>query len=140
MSSYSVPFRKFKEQAKAAKQRGIEWQLTYEQWLEIWMESGKWHQRGKRIGQYVMSRKGDVGAYAVGNVFICLHSENVKDGYRNKPGKHGGHLTLGMGKGWFMSRGKYVACVRHNVIGRFRTQAEAEAAYQAKVAEIKAAA
>lgn len=140
MSYVHTPIKKFQVQRRNAGRRGIGWELTFEQWLVIWMESGKWPQRGQHIGQYVMARKGDVGPYSVDNVFICLHSENIKDGYRNKPGKCGGHLILGTGKGWWLSDGKYVAAVRGVVLGRFKTQQEAETAYQSKIAEIRAAA
>jgi len=63
-----------------AKHRGIEFKLTYEQWWSIWQQSGKWEQRGPGIGQYVMSRINDKGAYEIGNVFIQPASENKQQG------------------------------------------------------------
>ena len=68
-----------------AKYRGIPFLLTYDQWLEIWLQSGKWDQRGARRGQYVMARPGDKGAYEVGNVVICLAEENRAERNRNYP-------------------------------------------------------
>lgn len=68
-----------------AKHRGIPFLLTYEQWLEIWLESGKWHQRGWRRGQYVMARPGDKGAYEVGNVVIRLAEDNRAERNQNYP-------------------------------------------------------
>ena len=63
-----------------AKHRGIIFNLTYEEWWDIWQKSGKWNQRGAGMNQYVMSRFNDAGAYQIGNVFIQLASENKKDG------------------------------------------------------------
>ena len=63
-----------------AKQRGIEFKLTYEQWWEIWQQSGKWEQRGAGMNQYVMSRFNDKGAYVYDNVFIQPASENKREG------------------------------------------------------------
>ena len=63
-----------------AKDRGIEFNLTYEEWWDIWQKSGKWEQRGAGMNQYVMSRYNDKGAYIVGNVFIQLASENKREG------------------------------------------------------------
>ena len=75
---------KFAVQRRTAAQRNIKFQLTYEQWLQIWMDSGHLPQRGKGEGMYVMSRHGDKGPYAVGNVSIILHAENVRDGRLGK--------------------------------------------------------
>ena len=59
-----------------AKTRNIAFLLTFEEWTTIWLESGKWEQRGRRKGQYVMARFGDVGPYEIGNVHICTCQEN----------------------------------------------------------------
>lgn len=56
--------------------RGIPFLLSYWEWGTIWIESGRWEQRGSRRGQYVMARLGDQGAYELGNVVICLAEEN----------------------------------------------------------------
>lgn len=55
-------------QRNAAKNRGIEWKLTFREWIGIW--DGHWEQRGRGHGM-VMCRKRDQGAYEVGNVFIA---------------------------------------------------------------------
>ncbi len=57
----------------------IEFRLSFEQWLDIWMASGKWHKRGRLKGCYCMSRHNDIGHYEVGNVKIITHSENVSE-------------------------------------------------------------
>lgn len=62
--------------------RGIEFKLTFDQWWGIWQRSGHWEKRGNRKGHYVMCRKGDIGPYAVGNVYIGSFSHNTAD--RNK--------------------------------------------------------
>jgi hypothetical protein len=80
--------RHFDKQKANSKFRGIEFALTFEQWWDIWQQSGKWDQRGCKKGQYVMSRVGDVGPYAVGNVFIQQHKQNSIDanfGRKHRP-------------------------------------------------------
>lgn len=67
---------KYSCQKSKAKHRGIDFELTFEEWWNIWQQSGKWEQRGCRKGQYVMSRNNDTGPYAVGNVFIQLAQDN----------------------------------------------------------------
>ncbi len=81
------PEVQYKQQQTHAKQREIEFNLTFDQWYSIWVESGHYEDRGKRIGQYCMSRCGDKGAYEVGNVFIQLHSKNVSDGFKHRAKK-----------------------------------------------------
>jgi len=70
----------FGYQRRSAKQRNIDFELTYEEWLEIWMSSGFAHLRGKGTGTYCMARHNDIGPYAVGNVSIISFEQNVIDG------------------------------------------------------------
>ena len=68
-----------------ARRRGIEFDLTYEQWKDIWFSSGHYEQRGVRKDEYVMARLGpDVGPYAVGNVVIQLSGVNNSDGHKGQ--------------------------------------------------------
>jgi len=76
-------FRKQKYQAE--KKRNIEFRLTFDQWLDIWEKSGHLEERGRRKGEFVMSRNGDDGAYEIGNVFIQPHSSNASDAKKGKP-------------------------------------------------------
>lgn len=72
-----------------AKQRGIPFKLSFEDWYKIWHESGYWEKRGNKKGCYVMSRIGDNGAYKIGNVFIYEFHRNFTDGkkkIKRKPG------------------------------------------------------
>jgi hypothetical protein len=65
-----------------AKARGVPFQLTYRQWLAVWTLSGKWRRRGREPRQYVMCRKGDRGAYAIGNVYIATNAYNMREANR----------------------------------------------------------
>jgi uncharacterized membrane protein len=71
--------QKYNRQKFNAKPRGIPFLITFEEWCYVWEQSGKWEQRGKGRGKYVMARFGDKGAYEIGNVFIQLHGDNLKD-------------------------------------------------------------
>ena len=75
--------RHYHAQKANAKVRGIPFELTYEEWLDIWMSSGFAHLRGKGIGKYCMGRYNDTGPYAVGNVCIIPHEKNVYDGNKD---------------------------------------------------------
>ena len=80
--------RKWWNQKQSAKQRGIGWDFSFEDWLDFWISSGHWHQRGiKSADAYVMSRIGDQGPYHPNNVVIKTNKENVLEGNigRNKP-------------------------------------------------------
>ena len=71
--------KQYHTQKAHAKERGIGFDLTYEEWLYIWTTSGHLHQRGSTKDGYVMSRVNDEGPYRVGNVFIQTHVQNIKD-------------------------------------------------------------
>ncbi len=74
-------YRKLYTQQKSnARHRGVPFLLTLDEWKSIWLESGKWDQRGRGAEKYCMCRKGDVGAYEVGNVFIDLGKNNISSG------------------------------------------------------------
>ena len=79
---------RFTMQRLNAAQRGILWLLTFEQWWDIWQQSGKWHLRGTRVGQYVMARKRDRGAYKVGNVEIITVEQNHSYASKHKTKAH----------------------------------------------------
>ena len=80
-----TPKKRYQEQKDAAKQRGIEFKLTFDEWWSIWEQSGKYEQRGCRKGQYVMSRVNDTGPYEVGNVFIQTCGGNNSDAHKGRP-------------------------------------------------------
>lgn len=83
-----IPRRQYKNQKNTAKQRGIEWDITFEEWIAWWQGTGHYHERGCRAGQYVMGRIGDVGPYELSNI-ICLRIEenSVLPRYASKPGE-----------------------------------------------------
>ena len=71
-------------QERNALNRGIQFMLSFEQWLAIWTESGKLDQRGRGAEKFCMCRNDDVGPYEIGNVFIGTGRENVRDGNLGK--------------------------------------------------------
>jgi hypothetical protein len=70
------PAKAYDDQKRHAEARGIPWDFDYASWLEMWLVSGKWEQRGKKSGQYCMCRFFDVGAYSPKNCYIGLTDEN----------------------------------------------------------------
>lgn len=95
-----TPIGAFVRQRVNARWRDIPWELSFAQWWGIWRASGKWEQRGRGQG-YVMCRQGDVGPYAVGNVFIASARENTSSGTHKKS-----ELPIGVAKkkGGFIAR------------------------------------
>lgn len=76
--------RTYTQHKSNAKARGIEFRLTLDEWKQIWLDSGKWEQRGRGADKYCMCRIGDAGCYEIGNVFIGLGKTNVRDGNLGK--------------------------------------------------------
>lgn len=71
--------KRFRQQRADAKFRGIRFDLTFSDWLQIWSESGHLHERGSGKGRYVMARLGDRGPYRVDNVKIITHEQNSSE-------------------------------------------------------------
>lgn len=69
-------------QLRNAAARGIPFRLTFPQWMQVWRASGHFHDRGRGIGKFCMSRFQDRGAYEVGNVYIQLATENSSEAIR----------------------------------------------------------
>lgn len=76
--------RAYRQHRASARGRRIGFELTFSQWLNIWLESNHLLERGCKRGHFVMSRPGDRGPYAVGNVEIILHGENAAQAHRGK--------------------------------------------------------
>jgi hypothetical protein len=72
-----TPLRAFARQRENAHKRGVEFKFKLWEWWSVWRDSGKWEDRGLQVGQYVMCRIGDVGAYEPSNVFIDTSINNV---------------------------------------------------------------
>lgn len=127
----TTPLRAYQHQRTAAlNKRGIEWNLTLMAWWGIWDASGHWSDRGIGRGWH-MCRKGDQGAYEVGNVFIGEGVGNLSAAAKNAD------LPIGVA---YTARGKskpYRAYCnvygRQRHIGMFSTVEEAEQAYRKAV-------
>ena len=70
-------YRQFYSHKVSAAQRGIKFDLTYEQWLAIWGD--KIVDRGVCADQFGMLRTRDEGGYELGNVRIGSPKENAQD-------------------------------------------------------------
>ena len=72
-----TPRKAYDDQKRHAETRGIEWLFTYEEWLEMWLVSGRWTERGRGLDQFCMCRFGDEGPYSRRNCFIATGQENL---------------------------------------------------------------
>ena len=68
-----------------AKQRGIAFEIEFDDWLQWWKDTGHYHERGNKRGQYVMGRIGDVGPYKLGNIVCIQAQENSVAPHAGKP-------------------------------------------------------
>ena len=71
------PRTRFSQHRASAKARGIEFNLTFEQWWQLW--EPHWEKRGQKSHEMCMCRKADIGAYEVGNVRIATNKENQQE-------------------------------------------------------------
>jgi hypothetical protein len=69
--------QQYRIQKENARKRNIIFDLSYEQWLEIWGD--KISQRGRGRGKYCMARNNDTGPYNIDNVRIIPFEENNRE-------------------------------------------------------------
>lgn len=67
--------RSFRSSRSGAEKRGIPWRLTLDEYVTLWAPYQ--HLRGS--ADYAMCRTGDTGDYALGNVRIDTHAQNMTD-------------------------------------------------------------
>lgn len=100
LREYNSAAHKYVIQRQSAKTRGVEWSLSFPEWLGIWIESGCWEMRGRADGtKYCMCRRGDTGPYSANNVFIDTVANNSRDGIGKALRNHGGHIGRKRGSG-----------------------------------------
>ena len=73
--------QQFWNHKQRAKRKGVPFELSMDEWYKIWIDSGHYHEKGTKRGQYVMSRYGDKGGYTVDNVYIQTVGENTKEAF-----------------------------------------------------------
>ena len=69
-------YKAFVSQKNGAKRRGIEWRLTFDQWLDWWGDDI--YKRGSGAHCLQMQRRFDAGAYELGNISKGLPKENMR--------------------------------------------------------------
>lgn len=82
---------KYERQEISARNRGINWEFTYETWLEWWTDTGKLDKRGRKSQEYCMCRIGDKGSYSPSNVYCATNADNVRDAFKNGKKPFGGY-------------------------------------------------
>ncbi len=71
--------QRYDEQRHRANQRDVEWDISFADWRDLWLEDDRWLRRGTGPDELVMSRPGDVGPYALSNVRIITQRANAQE-------------------------------------------------------------
>jgi hypothetical protein len=77
--------QKYQNHKACAKRRNIVFGLTFDEWYDIWLSSGKWEERGRGANAYCMCRYGDKGPYNKNNVYIATNADNGKEANTGRP-------------------------------------------------------
>jgi hypothetical protein len=69
--------------------RNIEWQITYEEWYDWWLEQGydREYPLPNTAHGPCMCRKGDTGPYHIDNIYMATRQVNSIHREMNKPSK-----------------------------------------------------
>ncbi len=69
----------FARHKDSARVRGIEFLFSFDEWLDVWITSGHFEERGRGVSSFCMARNGDVGPYSRENVKIITNAENLAE-------------------------------------------------------------
>ena len=84
MSKWKDPnYKRYYEQTKKVESRNIEWQFTFETWLDWWGDD--LHLRGNRKDDLCMCRYQDSGPYHPDNCYKDTMANNSRDKFKHKP-------------------------------------------------------
>lgn len=67
---YSTPLGSFRSKRNNVIYNGGEWTLKVWEWWQVWVESGKWPEKGRGLGKYGMTRIDPAYGFVPGNVKI----------------------------------------------------------------------
>ena len=115
----------------AINRRNIEFKLTFDEWIDIWLTSGHWHERGRKGHEYVMSRIGDKGCYEMGNVKIQTQVQNSNEATGIKrPPRSAEHMRkiseANTGKSGYWKGKKHPQSLIDNYVATRKQQREAK--------------
>jgi hypothetical protein len=71
-------YRTFIQQKNQAQWREEQWCITFEQWKQLWAESGQWHNRGRERSCYCMTRKDVALAWTADNAVIITREAHSR--------------------------------------------------------------
>jgi hypothetical protein len=74
-----------------------DWELTWDQWQELWPDH-LWDQRGRKTDELALTRKNHKGAWSIDNCHVVtrkqqLHESNLRRNYQAEQAKRKGKKT-----------------------------------------------
>lgn len=82
--------KRYAQQLGSARARGVRWEFTFEQWLDVWGTAIEF--RGRGHDKLCMQRIGDRGPYRIDNVRIDYPRQNVRTAVISKANRQAAKL------------------------------------------------
>lgn len=73
------PYRMWERKRMNARSDGGQWDITFPQWMDLWIASGKLPEYGRGRDAYCASRIDDDGPWTIGNLRILQFGELVRE-------------------------------------------------------------
>jgi hypothetical protein len=80
-----IALLRFRQHRQNSRNRKVGFRFDFPTWIATWVESGVYHLRGRRRGEFVMARPHDQGDYEPGNVVFITTGDNVVECHTGKP-------------------------------------------------------
>ena len=71
-------YRTFIQQRNQAQWREEEWTITFEQWKQLWDQSGQWDNRGRERSCYCMTRRDVLEPWTADNAVIITREQHSR--------------------------------------------------------------
>ncbi len=97
---------RYREHRKGARNRNIEFNLTFDEWYQWWLSNGV-DRNIPRINNgdtLCMCRNNDQGPYELGNIYCASKRQNTSDGHINNPYPNGKRKAIQTPFGIFISK------------------------------------
>jgi hypothetical protein len=119
-------FSKYQVHRDSASQRGLETELTFQQYLQKALDAGLKapNEIGRKLGQFVLGRVGDIGNYTDNNVRFITSTQNHKERFENGRNLEGDARRSELMRGQTKETSERLRKVSESKIGRTKESHE----------------
>ena len=71
-------YKVYRQAEYQARYRGEEWEITFDQWCQIWRDKNTWAQRGRGVDDLSMTRRDPTRPWSYDNVMVLSRLDQIR--------------------------------------------------------------